>query len=88
MKIKLDEPHTLYSDAYCFWIAVEVTPKKPGAKAYEKIVSGYHPTAAGALGSYSTRSFRASEAKSVKALEKEVQELIKEVRLWEPRLNK
>lgn len=82
MKIRLDKTHILCSDAYCFWITVDVEPKKSGAKAYEKVVSGYHPTAEAAMASYVTKAFRSSEAETVKALEADVQALIREVRAW------
>lgn len=86
MKIKLDEKHTLNSDAYCYWITTLVEPEeKDGKKAkpYEKRVSGYTRTFGEAVISYIESKIRQSEATEISELAYEVERLKEQVSKWE-----
>ena len=84
MKIPLDDNHILVSEETCCWI-VRITPKKDKPGTYERRVSGYHPTFAGAVASYIDKKINSLEATEVRQLAEAVEELKAEVRAWKPK---
>ena len=84
MKIKLGNGYYLNSDAYCYWITVEVQPteKSRTQKVYEKLASGYCGTFEQAVDSFINKRIGESEALEFKTLAKEIKALRKEIRSW------
>lgn len=85
MKIRLDDKHTLNSDAYCYWITALVQPVgKDGQplKPYEKRVSGYTATFEDAVTDYIDSKIRLSEATEISELARDVEKLKSEVKGW------
>lgn len=80
MKIKLDDTHTLISDAHCYWIEQEIVPKDK--KPYVRRSSGYTATFAQAVESYIENKIKSSESELISQLKDEIEELKAEVLTW------
>lgn len=80
MKIKLDDTHTLISDAHCYWIEQEIVPKDK--KPYTRRSSGYTATFSQCVESYIENKIRSLETDLISELAREIEELKAEVRNW------
>lgn len=84
MRIKLDDKHYLNSDAYQYWISVEL--KSETGKLYDRVVSGYYRNPQDVIDSYIDRKVGNSEAESIAELFEEVKELKNQVTSWKTKV--
>ncbi len=81
MRIKLDDTHTLVSEAECCWIVKSVKNSKTG-KMFERRSSGYYRTIEDTLHSYFDRHVNRSESTSVTALRREIRKVHEDIAKW------
>lgn len=80
MKIYLSKNKVLNSDGYSFWISEE---KDTAKGTTSKRLSGYHGTLKEVFESYIERNIIGSDAKTIKELVEEIENLKEEIRTWE-----
>ena len=85
MKIKLDDNHTLLSDAYCCWI--EETRISANGTEYQDRVSGYCNSLERVLETYFERKLLKADADTVAKLIKEIKAVKKEIKNMSKGLN-
>lgn len=80
MKIYLSKNKVLNSDGYSFWISEE---KDTNKGITSKRISGYHGTLKEVFESYVESNIIGSDAKTIKELVEEIENLKEEIRTWE-----
>ena len=80
MRISIGKNRYLVSDENQYWIVQE--RKNKDGKPYDVRLSGYYTTISGVLDSYTDRHIRRSDIDSLKALDKKISQLKREIHKW------
>lgn len=80
MRISIGTNRFLVSDEHQYWIVQE--RKGKDGKPYDVRLSGYYTTISGVLESYTDRHIRRSDIDSLKALDRKIEKLKREIRKW------